>query len=51
MNLYTKTLLSLIALALVDIVVPVPIMAFVLIYVLHQKPPWFKNLVTKIYRT
>ena len=49
MGLKTKCLISLIFLGIVDTVVPVPILVIVLIYVLSQKPPWFKDLVQEIY--
>ena len=45
----TKCLIALILLGIVDTVIPVPILVIVLIYVLSQKPPWFKDLVQEIY--
>ena len=51
MKLTTKILIFLVAIALVDIVIPVPIAAFMLIYVLYQKPAWFKEMVSEIYRS
>ncbi len=45
----TKCLLSLTGLALADIVIPVPVTALVLIYVVLEKPPWFSALVREIY--
>lgn len=44
-----KIILSLIGLALVDTVIPIPIMEIILLGVLFQKPPWFKELVDGIY--
>ena len=44
-----RILLYLALLALVDIFTPVPIVAAVLIYVVLQKPPWFRDLVEQIY--
>jgi hypothetical protein len=51
MKTTTKILIYLVAMALVDIVIPVPIAAFMLIYVLYQKPSWFKEMVVEIYRS
>lgn len=50
MKTTTKTLIFLIVMALADIVIPVPIAVFMLIYVLYQKPPWFRDLVELVYR-
>ena len=36
-------------LAVIDIVIPLPICGAILIYVLLQKPPWFRRLVSAIY--
>ena len=44
-----KILIFLIAMALADIVIPVPIATFMLIYVLYQKPVWFRELVEEVY--
>lgn len=49
MKTKTKILLCLIVLALVDTVIPVPITNILLIYVLYQKPDWFRGLVSEIY--
>ena len=43
----TKIIIFLIAMALVDTVIPVPIAVFMLIYVFYQKPVWFKEMVLK----
>lgn len=50
MKTTTKTLIFLIVMALADIVIPVPIAVFMLIYVLYQRPPWFRDLVELVYR-
>jgi hypothetical protein len=39
----------LILLAMVDTVIPFPIIGAILIYVMLQRPPWFRNVVTEIY--
>jgi TRAP-type C4-dicarboxylate transport system permease small subunit len=49
MKLTTKILYYLAAMALLDIVIPVPIAAFMLIYVLQQKSTWFKEMVLGVY--
>jgi hypothetical protein len=49
MTTKTKTLISLLLLCLVDTVIPFPIIGVILIYVLLQRPPWFKNVVAEIY--
>jgi hypothetical protein len=49
MKTSTKILLYLIVFAFFDIVIPVPLTAGILIYVLLVKPHWFKNLVSEIY--
>ncbi len=51
MKTTTKILFYLVSMALVDIVIPVPIAAFMLIYVLYQKPLWFKEMVVDAYRS
>lgn len=51
MKTNTKILIFLIAMALADIIIPIPIAAFMLIYVLYQKPVWFRELVEAVYRS
>ncbi len=51
MKTTTKILIFLIALAVADIVIPVPIATFMLIYVLYQKPAWFRDLLEEVYRS
>jgi hypothetical protein len=50
MKTSTKILIYLIVLALFDLVIPIPITAIILVYVLIAKPLWFKKLVSEIYR-
>ncbi len=45
----TKILIYLILFALIDTVIPVPLTALLLIYVLFEKPPWFVKLVKEVY--
>jgi hypothetical protein len=46
----TKILIALIILGIVDMIVPVPILGITLIYVVLQKPLWFRVVVDQIYR-
>jgi hypothetical protein len=45
----TKFLLVLIAMAIFDVIIPIPLAVLLLIYVLYQKPVWFKEVVDDIY--
>jgi hypothetical protein len=45
----TKILLALIPLAIIDAVIPIPIVGLVLIYVILAKPPWFSEAVDRVY--
>ena len=49
MQTKTKVLLYLILLAVTDTIIPIPITSMILIYVLYQKPDWFRNAVNDIY--
>ncbi|MEE9120323.1 MAG: hypothetical protein V3U56_03430 [Syntrophobacteria bacterium] len=49
MTTKTKTLIALILLCVVDTVIPFPILGVILIYIVLQRPPWFKNVVAEIY--
>ena len=49
MKTSNKILINLIIFAIIDTVIPIPITAILLIYVLTEKPEWFKNLVIRIY--
>jgi hypothetical protein len=49
-TLTTKCLVSLAALALADLVIPIPILGGILIYVVIQKPPWFEQLTSRLYQ-
>ena len=46
-----KILICLILFAIIDTVIPVPITAIILIYVLLEKPDWFEKLVVQIYHS
>jgi len=49
MSAKTQLLITLIALSLVDIVIPIPIVGLILIYVVLQRPTWFIEMVRNIY--
>ena len=49
MSLITKLLVSLIVLAIIDVVIPIPIATIILIYVIFQKPDWFLEMVNEVY--
>ncbi len=49
MDYKTKVLAGLISLAIVDVVIPVPVIGLFLIYVIITRPPWFSDLVAQIY--
>ena len=51
MSIKSKTLIFLIILGIIDMVIPIPILGVILIYVVFQKPPWFTDVVSKIYKT
>ena len=36
-------------LAILDMIIPIPFTALILIYVIFEKPTWFENLVDEIY--
>jgi len=50
MKTKTKILIYLILLAIFDLIIPFPITAVILLYVLFNRPVWFKKYVKDIYR-
>jgi hypothetical protein len=50
MSAKTQVVMTLIALGLMDVVIPLPIVEILLIYVVLQRPPWFLERVHDIYR-
>jgi len=44
-----KVLVGLIPLAIVDAVISLPVIGLLLIYVIIARPPWFSDLVSRIY--
>ena len=51
MKLKTRLLIYLAIFAFFDMIIPIPFSALLLIYVLLEKPEWFKNLVEEVYKT
>jgi len=51
MKINKKIIIYLSILALLDMIIPIPFTALMLIYVIIEKPAWFKNLVTDIYNS
>jgi hypothetical protein len=50
MTLKTQCLIGLTGLALVDIIIPIPILGAILIFVVIEKPAWFQNIVSDLYK-
>ena len=51
MTLKTKVVAALVPLAVLDMVVPIPFTALLLLYVVLEKPSWFKKLTNDLYTT
>ena len=51
MNTKTKLLTYIAILALLDMIIPIPFTALILIYVILDKPVWFENYVNEIYNS
>lgn len=51
MKIKTKTLIFLVVTGLVDVVIPIPILAIILLSVVIKRPPWFMNTVKEIYHS
>lgn len=51
MSIKTKVLIFLIILGIIDMVIPIPILGLVLLHVVLQRPPWFMDVVSEIYKT
>lgn len=50
MSTKTKILITIILLAVVDTIIPIPVTALVLIHVFYQRPAWFSAWVDAVYR-
>lgn len=49
MKIQIKLLIYLAILAVFDLIIPFPITAVILIYVLFSQPAWFKEFVDNVY--
>ena len=49
MDYRTIVLIALIVLSIVDALIPLPIVGLILIYVVMARPPWFSDLVSRVY--
>jgi len=49
MKLKAKLIVALILIAVVDMVIPIPFTAILLLYVVIERPPWFKTWTLDIY--
>ena len=51
MSTKTKALIFLIILGIIDMVIPIPILGLVLLHVVLQRPHWFMDVVSDIYKS
>ena len=51
MSTKTKALIFVISLGIIDMLIPIPILGLILLYVVGQKPPWFMDVVSEIYKS
>jgi hypothetical protein len=49
MSLRTRYLLWLIVLAIIDTLIPLPLTAAVMIFVVVRRPRWFKDMISDVY--
>ena len=49
MSFKATTLLILALMSIIDVVIPLPILGLTLIYVVLNRPPWFQEVLDKIY--
>ncbi|MDY6839076.1 MAG: hypothetical protein SWH78_14010 [Thermodesulfobacteriota bacterium] len=49
MTVKNRCLIVLVALGVVDAVIPIPIIGLILVYVVLERPPWFLDLVQGLY--
>ena len=50
MNIKTKYLCLLAVFSAVDVVIPIPILGLTLIYIVLERPQWFKDAVAAVYQ-
>ena len=51
MKTKTKILIYISILALLDMIIPIPFTALILLYAILEKPPWFLDYVNEIYNS
>ena len=51
MKLRGKLIIGLIILAVLDMLVPIPFTALLLLYVVLEKPPWFQTWASELYES
>jgi len=51
MSIKSKALIFLIILGIIDMVIPIPILGLVLLHVVLQKPHWFIDVVSELYKS
>ena len=44
-----QILWSIVGLCVIDVFLPIPILGLTLIYVILEKPKWFRDMVTDVY--
>ena len=44
-----KSIIALIFLGVIDAVIPLPVIGIILIFIIFMRPPWFRDMVMKIY--
>lgn len=50
MSARAKLFMWLIILGVVDIIVPLPVLAVAGVYIVARRPAWFRKLITDLYR-
>jgi hypothetical protein len=49
MSFRDQCILGLVLCAIIDAVIPIPFAELILLYILLKKPPWFRDMVDRIY--
>jgi hypothetical protein len=50
MKLKTSLIIGLVILAVLDMVIPIPFTALLLLYIVLEKPPWFQTWASELYK-
>jgi hypothetical protein len=51
MSTKNQILIYILVVGFLDMIIPIPITALVLIHILYQKPSWFRRWVEEVYRS